>query len=51
MNELEEQELLDDGKFYVCEHHQKTGGYESCCECDGDRLCTKALEKLRIINL
>jgi hypothetical protein len=27
--------------FYVCDHHQGTGGYEECCECDGERLCSQ----------
>lgn len=21
--------------FYVCPHHMSTGGYESCCACEG----------------
>ena len=43
--------LVDEDDFYVCPHHEHTGGYESCCECggweDGDenfgRLCTQAI--------
>ena len=33
--------------FYVCPHHQTTGGYEDCCNCAGwcedepKRLCTQ----------
>jgi len=33
--------------FYVCPHHEATGGYEECCYCDGwgedepHRLCTE----------
>ena len=34
-----EGETLED--MYVCEHHQKTHGYESCCDCDGERLCSE----------
>jgi hypothetical protein len=36
--------------IYVCPHHATTGGYESCCECEGwqdddpnhGRRCTEA---------
>lgn len=28
--------------FFVCEHHQSTGGYESCCPCSEDGICTEA---------
>lgn len=31
--ELENDEWWDDGDFYVCPHHEGTGGYESCCNC------------------
>lgn len=33
-----------DDDFYVCPQHWKTGGYETCCLCKGDRLCTEAKE-------
>ena len=29
-------------EFFVCEHHQGTGGYESCCACSEGRPCTEA---------
>ncbi len=30
--------------FYVCPQHIRTDGYESCCACEGDRLCTEATQ-------
>ena len=46
--EFKEQINLEDGQFYVCEHHQETGGYEDCCSCDGERVCTELLDKLKL---
>lgn len=45
-DEYEElKDLKEDECFYVCPQHQGTGGYESCCACTGDRLCTEALNR------
>lgn len=26
--------------IFTCPYHEGTGGYEDCCDCSGDRLCT-----------
>ena len=36
--------MKEDEEFYVCPQHQSTNGFESCCSCTGDRLCTEAIE-------
>lgn len=40
--------MENEEEFYVCDHHCRTGGYESCCECENDdpeddRVCTESL--------
>lgn len=39
---------MEDEEFYVCDHHTGMGGYESCCDCDGDRECTEAERRRQI---
>ena len=42
---------MNNGTFYVCPNHIRTGGWESCCSCGGwepddpdhERLCTEEL--------
>lgn len=31
-------------EFFVCEHHISTGGWESCCECSEDGICSESGE-------
>lgn len=33
---------VEEQDFFVCENHSATGGYEACCACSGERLCTEA---------
>lgn len=44
LEQLVKEKYNIDKDFYVCEQHQGTGGFEWCCGCSDDGLCTEAKE-------